>query len=299
VVPFDPALYGGEDLTHPFASSTFGRAPMRIFGTHDPATVAQLAKVADHARRVALMAEGHVGYVMPIGGVAAYHDAVSVVGVGFDIACGNAAIRTDQLLNDLGRDEREVHHTLSVLADEIADTVSFGLGRKNHAGDTPIEHPLFRDAAWDATAGHRGKRKSLRRRLCRRDRKPLGWSPLRQPRVRSYGRFQFPRSRAGQELGGERVPETEVLLSLNQPLGHDYWHLMNLAGRYAYAGREWVAREVLRILGGPELELVHNHHNFAWKETLRARSWWWSGRVRPLRFPGKRASSADPWGTMP
>src|SRR5678815_4402821 len=34
----------------------------------------------------------------------------------------------------------------------------------------------------------------------------------------------------------------------------------------AYAGREWVARKVVEILGGNELELVHNHHNFAWKE---------------------------------
>jgi tRNA-splicing ligase RtcB len=41
---------------------------------------------------------------------------------------------------------------------------------------------------------------------------------------------------------------------------------MNLAGRYAYAGREWVARKVVSLLGGTEQELVHNHHNFAWKE---------------------------------
>jgi tRNA-splicing ligase RtcB (3'-phosphate/5'-hydroxy nucleic acid ligase) len=66
---------------------------------------------------------------------------------------------------------------------------------------------------------------------------------------------------------GERVPEREVLLELGQPLGHDYWHLMELAGRYAYAGREWVARRVVSLLGGRELELVHNHHNFAWRET--------------------------------
>src|SRR4029453_16103102 len=30
--------------------------------------------------------------------------------------------------------------------------------------------------------------------------------------------------------------------------------------------REWVARKVVSILGGRELELVHNHHNFAWRE---------------------------------
>ncbi len=75
---------------------------MQIFGTHDDATRAQLAKVAERARKVALMADGHVGYVMPIGGVAAYENAVSVVGVGFDIACGNAAIRTDLTVADLG-----------------------------------------------------------------------------------------------------------------------------------------------------------------------------------------------------
>jgi tRNA-splicing ligase RtcB len=41
---------------------------------------------------------------------------------------------------------------------------------------------------------------------------------------------------------------------------------MTLAGEYAYAGREWVARKVVSLLGGTELELVHNHHNFAWLE---------------------------------
>jgi tRNA-splicing ligase RtcB len=41
---------------------------------------------------------------------------------------------------------------------------------------------------------------------------------------------------------------------------------MNLAGEYAYAGREWVARRVVDLIGGEEMELVHNHHNFSWKE---------------------------------
>jgi len=65
---------------------------------------------------------------------------------------------------------------------------------------------------------------------------------------------------------GERAPEREALLDVHQPIGDAYWQLMNLAGRYAYAGREWVARKVVSILGGKELELVHNHHNFAWVE---------------------------------
>jgi RNA-splicing ligase RtcB len=75
---------------------------MKVFGQHDEGTLKQLKDVASRAARVALMADGHVGYVMPIGGVAAYDNQISVVGVGFDIACGNAAIRTDAKLSDLG-----------------------------------------------------------------------------------------------------------------------------------------------------------------------------------------------------
>src|SRR5678816_4935110 len=90
-----------------------------VFGEHEPNTLSQLSDVASRAERAALMADGHLGYVMPIGGVAAYRDQVSVVGVGFDIACGNTAIRTDLtvtapgLMNDLGS-----------IADEIQDVIS-------------------------------------------------------------------------------------------------------------------------------------------------------------------------------
>ena len=70
-----------------------------VFGTHDEKTLAQLTDVASRAEKVALMADGHMGYVMPIGGVAAYRNQVSVVGVGFDIACGNAAILTDRFIH--------------------------------------------------------------------------------------------------------------------------------------------------------------------------------------------------------
>src|ERR1700710_915012 len=100
---------------------------MKIFGQHDEKTIAQFEQVRTNAVDAALMADGHVGYVMPIGGVAAYRDRVSVVGVGFDIACGNAAIRTDLTLDALGRTPSEVRESLTAIADEIADSVSFGI----------------------------------------------------------------------------------------------------------------------------------------------------------------------------
>src|SRR6059058_604168 len=103
---------------------------MKIFGHHDEQTVRQIQDVSSRAVDAALMADGHVGYVMPIGGVAAYREQVSVVGVGFDIACGNAAIRTDVTLESLGRSPEEVRKYLEYFADEIHDVVSFGIGRK-------------------------------------------------------------------------------------------------------------------------------------------------------------------------
>src|SRR5207253_8657761 len=99
------------------------------------------------------MADGHLGYVMPVGGVAAYRNKASVVGVGFDIACGNAAIRTDLTLE-------QVAPRLNELADEIQRTISFGIGRNNRSSDAPTDHALFESAAWDAVPVH--ERSALR-----------------------------------------------------------------------------------------------------------------------------------------
>ena len=247
-----------------------------IFGDHEPNTLAQLHDVASRAERAALMADGHQGYVMPIGGVAAYTEKVSVVGVGFDIACGNAAIRTNLTLHDTpGLVER-----LPALADEIQDVVSFGVGRKNRADDAPVDHGLFRSDAWNALPGHarEGLRTKARAQLGTvgsgnhyvdvfADEAGAIWVGVH------FGSRGFGHTVASGFLAlsqnakwGDRVPEREALLGLDTPIGQDYWALMSLAGEYAYAGREWVARKVVSLLDAEEVELVHNHHNFAWRE---------------------------------
>jgi len=253
---------------------------LAVFGQHDQKTLGQLLDVAARAEKAALMADGHLGYVMPIGGVAAYRDQVSVVGVGFDIACGNAAIRTDLKRSDLGKDEYAIEKRLNRIADEIADTISFGIGRKNRADDAPVDHPLFDSPAWDAVpSAHRaGLKDKARAQLGTvgsgnhyvdvfADEDDTIWVGVH------FGSRGFGHTVASGFLAlgqgrswGERVPEKEVLLSLSTPLGQAYWSLMELAGRYAYAGREWVARKVVDIIGAREAELVHNHHNFAWRE---------------------------------
>ena len=249
-----------------------------VFGSHDPKALQQLRAVAEHAEHVAIMADGHVGYIMPVGGVAAYRNKVSVVGVGFDIACGNAAIRTDLTLgDDWTRKAKDV-------ADEIARTVSFGIGRRNEAGDAPVNHPLFSAPAWDALREVAGKHESDS--LKRKARNQLGTVGSGNHYVDvfadetdaiwvgvHFGSRGFGHSVAsgflalGQgEKWGTRVKEKETLLTLTEEQGAAYWDLMSLAGEYAYAGREYVARKVVEILGGREQEIVHNHHNFAWKE---------------------------------
>jgi tRNA-splicing ligase RtcB len=57
-----------------------------VWGEHEEKTLTQIRTRAVTADRAALMADGHLGYAVPIGGVVAYKDAISPSGVGFDIA---------------------------------------------------------------------------------------------------------------------------------------------------------------------------------------------------------------------
>ena len=272
------------------------RDNVAVFGQHDAKTIAQLDDVASRAERAALMADGHVGYVMPIGGVAAYRERVSVVGVGFDIACGNAAIRTDL------RYTPALAEQLPALADEIQSSISFGMGRRNRADDAPVDHPLFESASWDALPGHArdGLRSKARAQLGTvgsgnhyvdvfADENNAIWVGVH------FGSRGLGHTIASGFLAisqgakwGARVPEREVLLPLDKPTGQDYWTLMSLAGDYAYAGREWVARKVVSILGGRELELVHNHHNFAWREEHGGESLIVVRKGATPAFPGQK-----------
>ena len=269
-----------------------------VFGDHEPNTLAQLHDVASRAERAALMADGHQGYVMPIGGVAAYTEQVSVVGVGFDIACGNAAIRTNLTLDGTpGLAER-----LPALADEIQDAVSFGVGRKNRSGDAPVDHDLFRSDAWNALPHHarEGLRSKARAQLGTvgsgnhyvdvfADETGTIWVGVH------FGSRGFGHTVASGFLAlsqnakwGQRVPEREALLGLDTPIGQDYWALMSLAGEYAYAGREWVARKVVSLLDAEEAELVHNHHNFAWREEHDGREVVVVRKGATPAFPGQK-----------
>ena len=273
---------------------------MRIFGEHDRKTLEQFQDVASRAERAALMADGHVGYVMPIGGVAAYRDMVSPIGVGVDIACGNAAIRTDLMIGD-------IEDRLEPLADEIAGTIGFGLEQRwNENDDAPVDHPLFESEAWEAIpAGLRGNLRSRARTQLGtvgggnhyvdifEDEDGRVWVGVHFGSrgfgfICAHGFVALAQDRPWTDLQPRPNMNAEVLVGLDTPLGHDYWAAMNLAGAYAYAGREWVVRKVVEILGGTEIDLVHNHHNFAWIETHGGEELVVVRKGATPAFPGQR-----------
>jgi tRNA-splicing ligase RtcB len=65
-----------------------------------------------------------------------------------------------------------------------------------------------------------------------------------------------------------------VLFEVGSELGDSYVAAMQLAGEYAYAGRDVVVDKVLEILGAEAVYEVHNHHNFAWREEHFGRAYW-------------------------
>ncbi len=241
-----------------------------VYGLHDDQTIHQFLDVMSRADYGALMADGHLGYVMPIGGVAAYRNKVSPVGVGFDIGCGNLAVRLDMHKKDLN---------LDLLLNRIEKYISFGIGQTNP--DSPRYHPVFDHDDWEAYDPP-----SLMADLKKLARDQLGTVGAGNHYVDVFSDEEN-RVWIGVHFGSRglghktatgfinlsqnrpwniRAAEKEVLLDLDSDLGERYYRAMRLCGAYAWAGREWVCDYVAGLAGAEITERVHNHHNYAWKE---------------------------------
>src|SRR5580704_18877781 len=113
-----------------------------VFGEADDRTLSQIRVCARTADKVALMPGNHLGYGVPIGGVVAYRDAISRTGVGFDIGCGNKAVRVEM-------PGSELRSRIAKIMDDVWSIISFGIGRKNNE---KVDHALFDDVAWKLKA---------------------------------------------------------------------------------------------------------------------------------------------------
>lgn len=106
---------------------------LTIFGKEiiDTKSIDQIKNCFSENDLAVLTADAHYGYGHPIGGAVAYKDKISISGVGFNIACGNKAVRTNIKHEDID---------IKKVMDEVVRRISFGIGRPNNE---PVDHPVF------------------------------------------------------------------------------------------------------------------------------------------------------------
>jgi tRNA-splicing ligase RtcB len=244
-----------------------------------------------------LTADCHYGYQQPVGGVAAYKNKISISGVGWDIGCGNMAVKTNIYA------DRYFYDRVPVIMDEIFKRISFGMGRPNNE---PVDHILFdliENAAFE------GQRKLLNLAKSQlgtvgggnhfidlfEDEEGYVWIGVH------FGSRGFGHKTAGgfiamsqgltfNDKGSEGSMDSKpILLDMDSYIGQAYYEAMILAGKYATAGREVVINKVLQILGNPITNYtVHNHHNFAWKENHFGEDYYVVRKGATPAFPGQQ-----------
>jgi tRNA-splicing ligase RtcB len=258
---------------------------IKTFGEVDPRSLAQLERCmeAGEAAFGVLCADHHPGYSQPIGGGVAYEGYVSPSGVGYDIGCGNKAARTRLTradLDALGGVER--------IMGEITRRISFGMGV---SAQERSDHPVLERIREADFAPQRKLAKLAADQLgtvgsgnhyvnVMEDEEGRIWVGVH------FGSRGFGHKTASGFLAlaegkrfDERAVEGEmdsppVLFEVGSELGEAYVAAMELAGEYAYAGRDVVVAKVLEILGAEAVHEVHNHHNFAWREEHFGRTYW-------------------------
>lgn len=272
---------------------------MKIVGTADDATIGQLSRCveAEPGSIGLLMADNHKGYGMPIGGVVGYEKHVSPAGVGFDIACGNLAVQTNLLATDMN------HAAMEAFADEIQARVSFGVGRKNQE---PIDDTVLDDISHAVIQEQRDMKDLAESQLgtvgsgnhyvdVLEDELGLLWVAVHFG-SRGFGHKTasgFMNIAAGGRFSdrglNEEMDAPPLLLEVDSAAGEDYLEAMELAGKYAYAGREAVVTKVLDILGAEATgRRVHNHHNFTWNEMHGGRKLQVVRKGATPAFPGQQ-----------
>ncbi|MBL8294832.1 MAG: RtcB family protein [Bryobacterales bacterium] len=252
----------------------------------DEASLAQIKRCARTADKVALMADHHKGYAVPIGGVVAYEDSISPSGVGYDIACGNKAVLTDA-------DAGDVRARIRTIMDDIWSTISFGIGRSNNER---VDHELFDDPAWTISA-IRPLKQLARDQLGTvgagnhyvdifADEQDRIWIGVH---FGSRGLGHKTATHFLHEAGAKDGMDVDpCVIRAKSNLGADYLECMRLAGRYAYAGRDWVCDRVASLLGTRIVSEVHNHHNYAWREKHGKDELWVVRKGATPAFPGQR-----------
>lgn len=234
----------------------------------------------------ALMPDAHVGYGLPIGGVLATENAVIPYAVGVDIACRMRMtifpVKPHMIKQQKDRFKKTLTtHTL------------FGAGKRWQSKDRP-EHAVMDDPAWKEL----GFLKSLKEKAHFQ----LGTSGSGNHFV-EWGSFTMTEddqdfgldagdylallSHSGSRGLGYQIADRYskiamdyhpnldksvkhlAWLPIDWDMGREYWLSMELAGKYAAANHEVIHTRLAKAIKQKPAVVVENHHNFAWKETLK------------------------------
>jgi tRNA-splicing ligase RtcB len=256
-----------------------------VWGTPDPGAMSQIKTCAKTAAHVALMADHHKGYAVPIGGVVAYSDSISPSGVGYDIGCGNKAVLTDA-------DASDVRKNVHTIMDDLWRIVSFGIGRRNNE---EVDHALFDSPTWKIPAV------APLKEMARQQLGTVGSGNhyvdiFSDEQDRIWIGVHFGSRGLGHKTAthflkacgaSDGMDVEPCVIPAKSDIGADYLACMALAGDYAYAGRDWVCSRVAKILGANITEEVHNHHNFAWWEQHNGEWMWVVRKGATPAFPGQ------------
>lgn len=268
---------------------------LTIFGNEiiDDNCIRQINNCISEEDIAVLTADAHYGYGHPIGGAVAYKNKVSLSGVGFDIACGNKAVKTNVLVEEID---------IASVMDEIFSRISFGVGRPNNE---PVDHEIF-DRISKAEFKPQRKLLSLAREQLGTVGSGNHYVDLFQGNDGylwigvHFGSRGFGHKTAmgfmalSQGLGfNDKASEGSmdkppILFPTNTEIGIDYLNAMHLAGDYAYAGRDMVVKKVMEILQCTSTFEVHNHHNFTWRERHFENDYWVVRKGCTPAFPGQR-----------
>lgn len=268
-----------------------------IFGKEviEEKAIYQLQNCIDSDQDIAVLtADAHIGYSMPIGGCIAYKNKISPSGVGYDIACGNYAVRTNAKAHDI---------KVPKIMDEIFRRISFGTGRFNNE---KVDHPVLDKIADAAFMPQQKLVQSASAQLGTigsgnhytdlfKDDDGFIWIGVHFG-SRGFGHKTatgFIAMSQGLDFSAKAkegsMDSKPILFDINTDIGQAYIEAMNLAGEYAYAGRETVVNKILEILGNPEVTFsVHNHHNFAWREEHFGEKYWVVRKGCTPAFPGQQ-----------
>ncbi len=259
--------------------------PYAIFGHHliDPETLSQmeLAMKMPVVVKGALMADAHVGYGLPIGGVVAAYNAVMPYGVGMDIACRmHLSVFPDP--PDIIRKKREQ------LKQALIANTRFGLAEFSDIGD----HELMARKEWDeitflkglkqkffdqlGTSGHGNHFVDIGHMVVDAYSDELGLQPgtyfaiLSHSGSRNFGAevakhyTRVAKARLGMSGEGGQL----AWLDLNTEEGQEYWKAMHLAGDYSSANHKIIHDRLAESLKSKPIRIIENHHNFAWEEKI-------------------------------